>query len=99
MIRPLNMAVLRFSVYFLPDQCLLDLNPKHMTDLPTYLPQAPAGDMCGLSSSVVSDSATPWTAAHQALLSMEFSSLEYWSGFPFPPPGESSKPRDRTCVS
>ena len=38
MIRPLNMAVLRFSVYFLPDQCLLDLNPKHMTDLPTYLP-------------------------------------------------------------
>ena len=59
MIRPLNMAVLRFSVYFLPDQCLLDLNPKHMTDLPTYLPQAPAGDMCGLSSSVVSDFLRP----------------------------------------
>ena len=24
--------------------------------------------------------ATPWTAAHQALLSMEFSRQKYWSG-------------------
>ena len=38
------------------------------------------------SCSVVSDSATPWTAAHQAPLSMEFSRLEYWSGFPFATP-------------
>ena len=31
--------------------------------------------------SVVSDSfATPWTVAHQAPLSMEFSRQEYWSG-------------------
>ena len=36
MIRPLNMAVLSFSVRFLPDQRLLHLNPEHMTDLPTY---------------------------------------------------------------
>ena len=28
----------------------------------------------------MSDSATPWTVACQALLSMEFSSPEYWSG-------------------
>ena len=26
----------------------------------------------------------PWTRACQALLSMEFSRQEYWSGFPFP---------------
>ena len=26
---------------------------------------------------------------------MEFSRQEYWSGLPFPPPGESSRPRDR----
>ena len=32
------------------------------------------------SHSVVSDSATPWTIAHQAPLSMEFSRQEYWSG-------------------
>ena len=37
-----------------------------------------------LSCSVVADSATPWTVACQAPLSMEFSSQEYWSGLPFP---------------
>ena len=30
--------------------------------------------------------ATPWTVAHQAPLSMEFSRQEYWSGLPFPSP-------------
>ena len=41
-----------------------------------------------VSHSVVSDSAILWTAAHQAPLSMEFSKHEYWSGLPFPPPGD-----------
>ena len=27
---------------------------------------------------------TPWTAARQATLSMDFSRQEYWSGLPFP---------------
>ena len=31
-------------------------------------------------------SATPWTAAHQAPLSMGFSRQEYWSGVPLPSP-------------
>ena len=31
-------------------------------------------------------SATPWTMAHQAPLSLEFSRQEYWSGLPFPSP-------------
>ena len=31
---------------------------------------------------------TPWTIAHLAPLSMEFSRQEYWSGFPFPSPGD-----------
>ena len=35
---------------------------------------------------------TPWTAAHQALVSMEFSKQEYWSGLPFPPPGDLPNP-------
>ena len=30
---------------------------------------------------------TPWTIAHQAPLSMEFSRQEYWSGLPFLSPG------------
>ena len=32
--------------------------------------------------------ATPWTVAYQALLSMGFSKQEYWSGLPFPSPGD-----------
>ena len=30
----------------------------------------------------------PWTVAHQLPLSMEFSRQEYWSGLPFPSPGD-----------
>ena len=36
--------------------------------------------------------ATPWTRAHQAPLSMEFSWQEYWSGLPFPSPGDLPNP-------
>ena len=36
--------------------------------------------------------ATPWTVARQAPLSMEFPRQEYWSGLPFPPPGDLSDP-------
>ena len=32
--------------------------------------------------------ATLWTIARQAPLSMEFSRQEYWSGLPFPTPGD-----------
>ena len=35
---------------------------------------------------------TPWTVAHQTPLSMEFSRQEYWSGQPFPSPGDLSDP-------
>ena len=31
---------------------------------------------------------TPWTVASQAPLSMGFSRQEYWSGLPFPSPGD-----------
>ena len=37
-----------------------------------------------VSCSGMSDSATPWTLAHQVLLSMKFSRQQYWSGLPFP---------------
>ena len=43
--------------------------------------------------------ATPWTVAHQAPLSMEFSRQEYWSGLPCPSPRRSSRSRDWTQVS
>ena len=36
--------------------------------------------------------ATPWTVARQAPLSVGFSRQEYWSGLPFPPPGDLPDP-------
>ena len=36
--------------------------------------------------------ATQWTVAYQAPLSMGFSRQEYWSGLPFPSPGDLPKP-------
>ena len=42
--------------------------------------------MCVLSQ-VVSDSATPWTIAHQAPLPTGWSRQAYWSGLLLSPPG------------
>ena len=36
--------------------------------------------------------ATPWTVTHQAPPSMGFSRQEYWSGLPFPSPGDLPDP-------
>ena len=36
--------------------------------------------------------ATPWTVAYQAPRNMGFSRQEYWSGLPFPPPGDLPNP-------
>ena len=35
---------------------------------------------------------TPWTVAYQAPQSMEFFRQEYWSGLPFPSPGDLPDP-------
>ena len=35
---------------------------------------------------------TPWAVACQAPLSMGFPRQEYWSGLPFPPPGDFPNP-------
>ena len=49
--------------------------------------------MCVLSHfSCVQLFTTPWTAACQATLSMGFSQQDYWSGLPFPPPGDLPNP-------
>ena len=44
--------------------------------------------MCAHFPSRIRLFATPWTVAHQAPLSMEFSRQQYWSGLPFPPLGD-----------
>ena len=58
------------------------------------------GGVCSITKLCLTFS-TPWTGAHQAPLSMDFSRQEYWSGLP---PGEpssrgSSWPRDWTHIS
>ena len=44
------------------------------------------------SLSRVQLSATPWAVAYQAPWSMGFSRQEYWSGLPFPSPGDLPNP-------
>ena len=46
---------------------------------------------------VVSNSATPWTVAHQAPLYKEYPRQEYWSGLPFPFPGDIPNPGIEPC--
>ena len=48
--------------------------------------------VCAQSLGCVWLSATLWTVAHQAPLSMGFSRQECWSGLPFPPPGDLPNP-------
>ena len=52
-----------------------------------------------LSHSVVSDFATPWTVAHQALLSMGILRVRILEWVAIPSSRESSQSRDRTQVS
>ena len=45
---------------------------------------------------------TPWIIASQAPRSVEFSRQEYWSGLPFPPPGDLPDPLiepGSTCIA
>ena len=60
---------------------------------PIIQPQALSRLLCAqLLLSRVPLFVTPWTVAHQASLSMGFSRQEYWSGLPFPIPGDLPNP-------
>ena len=54
--------------------------------------ELPGDSCCGLVAKSRPTLVTPWTAAHQALLSKGFPRQEYWSGFPCPSPGDLSNP-------
>ena len=47
----------------------------------------------GLVTKLCLTLSTPWTAAHQAPLSMGCSRQGYWSGLPFPSPGDLPDPK------
>ena len=57
--------------------------------IPVSVGRAGAGDSGAAFRQL---SATPWTVAHRAPLSMGFSRQEYWRGLPFPPPGDLPDP-------
>ena len=64
---------------------LVSAVPLHESTIYTCTPSLPLGvHLC----SVVSDFTTPGTVAYQAPLSMGFFRKEYWSGLPFPSPGD-----------
>ena len=62
-----------------------------ITDPRSHVPQLRPG-VQAQSLSRVQLFATLWTVAHQAPLSMRFSRQEYWTGLPFPPPGDLPDP-------
>ena len=53
---------------------------------------SPSGDGGGLVAKSCPTLATPGTVARQAPPSMGFSRQEYWSGLPFPSPGDLPDP-------
>ena len=55
-----------------------------MLDKEEKLPQLPSGGGGGLVAKARLILATPWTAACQVPLSMEFPRQEYWGGLPLP---------------
>ena len=56
-------------------------------------PQRKLKESESVSRSVMFDSATTWTVAWQAPLSVGFPRKEYWSGLPFPTPWDLHDPR------
>ena len=56
----------------------------------TNYPLTPYGGLVAKSCPTL---VSPWTVARQAPLSIGFSMQEYWSGLPFPSPGDLSNPR------
>ena len=64
----------------------------HEFDNIDELHQSTERHACDAKSFCVLLFATPWIVAHQAPLSMGFSRQEYWSGLPYPPPGDLPDP-------
>ena len=64
----------------------------HFFPIPFFLWFSDCMCTCAQLLSCVCLFPTPWTVAHQAPLSIEFSRPEYWSGLPFPSPRDPLDP-------
>ena len=82
-----EMALFLYFFLHLPFSSFLLQFPSSFLDVSgkSYSLGALSALMC---HSHVQHFATPWTAACQAPLSMEFPRYKYWSGLPFPSPGD-----------
>ena len=79
---------------FLPPGCkaLRRHKPWYLKCRPGFSSYSHLWKSKSVSRSVLPDSATPWTVARQAPLFVGFSRQEYWSGLPFPLPGDFPNP-------
>ena len=79
---------------YLPTPRMFPLNFLKCTFFNTFLCPDHKACMCArlVAFSRVWLFVTPWTVARQVPLFMGFSRQEYWSGLPFPPPGDLSDP-------
>ena len=95
-VKPINLLVSLHSESFAlaSEMCILSLLFRHLQN---YMVESESENVS--PSSHVQLSATPWTVAHQAPLSMGFPKQEYWSGLPFPSPGDLPNLGIRTRVS
>ena len=96
--RILEWVAISFSISFspspgdLPDPGIEPRSPALQADaLSSELPGKPKTRL-DYSLSHVRLFVTQWTVAHQAPPSMGFSRQEYWSGLPFPSPGDLPDP-------
>ena len=69
---------------------MFKLDLEKLEELEIKLPTSAGGG--GLVAKSCLTLVTPWTVACQAPLSMGFSRQEYWSGLPFPSPGDLPDP-------
>ena len=94
--------------------CLLSISPPEDLLNPGIKPWSPTWQVNSLPSEPSGKSeserkvkllsrvqlfATPWTVAYQAPRSMGFSKQEYWSGLPFPSPGNQGSKSHISAVA
>ena len=77
---------------FLGSKITADGDCSHETDRCLLLGRKAVTNLCVKSLSRIRLFATPWTVAYQAPPSMGSSRPEYWSGLPFPSPGDLPDP-------
>ena len=93
----MNLCIFRKSEHFTKDvynfcPSFSPCNPTIFTCKRRKLGMKTHQEFGGLVAKLCPTLVTSWTVAHQAPPSMGFSKQEYWSGLPFPSPGDFPHP-------